>query len=300
VLNQTFSAFELIVIDDGSEDSGPAKVKRFTDKRIRLISQPNTGVSAARNKGIMEARNDYVALLDADDWWDKHFLEEMKNLIERYPDAGLYGCNYYTVKNRTNIPSVVGVNSEFREGYIDYCTVYANTFHVPFNCSFVILPKAIFLKEQGFKTQLRFGEDFDLWIRIALKNKVAYLNKRLAYSNQDVPVHNRALGGNKIYPKESHFVFNLSYLEPNEKQNEQLKKLIDGLRVRLLIRYYLNNKYKKEVKEMLSKVDFSNQPLNYRLIYSLPIPVVKSVFKLRQLGFYVKSRIRSQFTLFCL
>src|ERR1041385_1644883 len=91
VLNQTFEIFELIVINDGSTDDGPDKVKGFSDKRIRLINQTNAGVSQARNKGVDLASYEYIAFLDADDWWDIHFLEEMKGLIEKYSEAALYG-----------------------------------------------------------------------------------------------------------------------------------------------------------------------------------------------------------------
>ena len=159
------------------------------------------------------------------------------------------------------------------------------------NCSFVILSKKVFLAEHGFNEQLRFGEDFDLWIRIALKNRVAFLNKALAYSNQDADAEGRALGMNKFYPKESHYLFNLSYLEPYEKNDKELKKLLDGLRVRSFQPYYLNKKYVNEVKELLSKVNFTEQPIYYRLIYGVPLPVIKAYFVMKYIGYAVKKKI---------
>jgi glycosyltransferase involved in cell wall biosynthesis len=68
--------------------------------KIKIISQANMGVSVARNVGVKAAKYKYIAFLDADDWWNFTFLENMKELIEKYPDAGLYGCNYFIVKNR--------------------------------------------------------------------------------------------------------------------------------------------------------------------------------------------------------
>ncbi|MCX6184716.1 MAG: glycosyltransferase family A protein, partial [Flavobacterium sp.] len=70
VLNQSFTDFELLLIDDGSTDSSPALLNQFTDERIKLISQNNQGVSAARNLGIKEAKAPYIAFLDADDLWE--------------------------------------------------------------------------------------------------------------------------------------------------------------------------------------------------------------------------------------
>jgi len=91
VLNQSFVDFEVIVVDDGSVDSSPKIVSSISDKRIRLISKKNGGPSSARNLGIKEAKNEYIAFLDADDLWAPMFLQEMVDLIHRFPDALCWG-----------------------------------------------------------------------------------------------------------------------------------------------------------------------------------------------------------------
>jgi glycosyltransferase involved in cell wall biosynthesis len=291
LLNQTFTHFELIVINDGSTDNGIDLVKTFDDPRIRIVNQPNSGVSIARNNGVKSAKYNYVAFLDADDWWDIQFLQEMKELIESFPDAALYGCNYYYVKNGINRVADKGLSDGFECGYIDYIKIYGSSFCAPINCSFVVVQKEAFMQSGGFNPVLKLGEDFDLWIRLALCHKVAYLNKPLSYSNQDVPIEQRALGHQKLYSLPNHYIFNLGYLNEAERANPNLKQLLDGMRVRALQPYYLTGNHIKETKELLRMVDICKQPLYYRLYYKSPMVLVKLFFLFRVYGSRLKQRL---------
>jgi len=95
VLNQTVQDFEIVIVNDGSTDKGPDIVSAIKDSRIRLIHQENQGVSAARNKGIAEAKYDLIAFLDADDEWHPQFIEEILNLKSKYPMCDVYATNYF-------------------------------------------------------------------------------------------------------------------------------------------------------------------------------------------------------------
>ena len=297
VLDQTFTDFELIIVNDGSTDDGPAKVRRFTDHRIRMIDQPNAGVSIARNNGVNLAKYDYIAFLDADDWWHPDFLLGMKKLIDAYNDAAIYGCNYFYVKNRQNRISKVGIPESFEAGYINYFKTYANTFTVPFNCSFVVVNRQKFNDVGGFNPKLKFGEDFDLWVRMALKNKVAYQNKPLAYSNQDVQVENRALGFGKLYNKEHHCIFNFGFLKEEEQRNSDLKKLMDGLKLRSLINYRLQRKYTSEIEILFKNINWKTQPAFYRFVYRYPIVIVQFFYASKKLGSVIKQSLIKQWLL---
>lgn len=288
VLSQTYSLFELIIINDGSTDESRQVVARFNDRRITIIDQTNKGVSMARNRGVEQARFEYVAFLDADDWWEPTFLEEMARLIQNYNEADLFGSNYYYVKHGQYRLESKGLPSEFRAGYIDYVSVYGSTFCVLLNCSFVVVSKQAFVRVGGFRQNLRFGEDFDVWIRLALIGKIAYVNIPLAYSNQDVASQNRAIGGYKLYQPEAHFIFNLAYLRETEQQSTALKSLLDGLRVRVLLPYYLAGKYIPEVQAILAEVDFSKQTPYYQRAYQLPTVLVRLYFELMRVGSYCK------------
>lgn len=281
VLGQTYRDFEVIVIDDGSTDQSLEVAKTFENKSITIISQPNSGVSTARNNGVKIAKYPYICFLDADDWWHPTFLEKMKRLITDFPDAGIYGSGYYIVKNGQERIAPIGVPQGFEQGIIDYCEVYAKTLCMPLWTGAVIVPKYIFDEEGGFKSQLKLGEDFDLWIRIALKNKVILVNKPLAYYNQDVDVNNRGVAVHKIYSPENHYIFNLDYLYDNEKNNHRLKILLDKLRVYILLKYRMQKAFPKEYNAEIKKVDFSVQPLGVRLQYYLPVWFLKQYYGLK-------------------
>jgi glycosyltransferase, group 2 family len=289
VLGQTYRDFEVIVIDDGSTDQSLEVAKTFENKSITIVSQPNSGVSTARNNGVKIAKYPYICFLDADDWWHPTFLEEMKRLITDFPDAGIYGSGYYIVKNGQERIAPIGVPQGFERGIIDYCEVYAKTLCMPLTSISVVIPKHIFDEEKGFKSQLKFGEDFDLWIRIALKHKVILVNKPLAYYNQDVDVNNRAIGS-RFYKPEEHMLFS-NY--GDFMHNEGFRFLFERLALYGLLSYYLNDVNKLEVYQILSEINWNKHEHKYLLYYKkFPRWAVKVWFKIIKKLSIIKNRIK--------
>ena len=93
---QTFSDYEVIIVDDGSTDDGPRKVEHRADARIRLIRQANTGPGAARNRGLQDARGELIAFLDADDEWLPDYLAQSVRLLDQYgPDVATVTSGYF-------------------------------------------------------------------------------------------------------------------------------------------------------------------------------------------------------------
>ena len=153
----------------------------------------------------------------------------------------------------------------------------------------VSIPRFVFDEFGGFKPHLKLGEDFDLWIRIALTRKVGFLDEPLAYYYQDSDPVWRGTG--HLTNPRAHMLWNLGYLEQEERSNPDYKRLIDELRVRGLLSYYLSDKYREAAKTELAKVDWHKQPLSVRLRYKSPIPFLKFRRTLKKYGSRIKQRI---------
>ena len=294
ILAQTFTDYELIIMDDGSKDDSYEVASKAIEghcRNCRLIRQKNAGVSMARNNGVAASKGDYLCFLDADDWWDPGFLEEMSRLINAFPDAGIYGTNYTIVnetRRKTRVAQI-GVEKGFEKGYINYCQVYAKTMYMPLCTDTVCIPRSVFEEMSGFHKGVILGEDFILWVRIALKYKVVFINKPMAYYNQDVDGINRGVG--RIHNPRDHMLWNLGSLEEEEVCNHDFKQLIDNLRTYNLMPYYLSSEFHDDAKRELAKVNWDLQPKQLRKQYKKPLLLLKFEYSMKKFGAIVKQKM---------
>ncbi len=185
VFNQTFQDFEVVIVDDGSTDGSVAEVEKFEDQRIRVVRQQNVGVSAARNRGINEAKSDLIAFLDADDEWKPEYLATQYYLYQKYPDCNTYACNYEFRNPEGVVTSTTIRKLTFtgKDGILSNYFEVACCSHPPLWTSAVMVKKRAIQAIGGFPVGIKSGEDLLTWARLAVRGLIAYSKLSLAIFN---------------------------------------------------------------------------------------------------------------------
>lgn len=218
VLRQRFTDFEYLVIDDGSEDETAevALAHAKGDPRMRLVSGAHLGLSAARNKGIREARGKYIAYLDGDDRWDRHFLESQVAMLASLPaeTAAVFCRSRVILENGT--PAFFQWNRPGRYDFDDF--LVANN---PARNGSSLLIKKSFLKDVGgFDEGLHYVEDLECWLRILDKDKA------IMWANRRYLVHQRLRPGQATKDRSS---LDDAILQLLHEQAPKLRRLAAGL-----------------------------------------------------------------------
>ncbi|ALF52922.1 glycosyl transferase family A [Nostoc piscinale CENA21] len=179
VLAQTFSDLELLIVNDGSSDNIVQWANNITDERVKLISQENQGVSAARNTGIMQSNGEYLAFLDADDLWKPTKLEKQILRFEEYPEAGLVYTWTHLVD--TFAKPINRVLASRLEGNVWKQILVANMIG---NGSSAMVRRSCFQTVGLFDPELSGAADRDMWIRIAVHYPFAVVKEPLTLWRQ--------------------------------------------------------------------------------------------------------------------
>lgn len=265
VCEQTYQNFEVIVVNDGSTDNSLYNAQKVNDKRIRIISQKNAGVSAARNAGIKAAKYDYIAFLDADDYWEDNYLEKQVKMILDFPDAALWSTawGYMRCGVKENIKHYPDVG--FQGYVVDYWTMKKST-----NIFFVsasVYKKEVFGAVGGFDERIKYGEDYDMVFRTLLEYKVAFNSTPLVYYVQDA--ENRAM--NRRQQLEYMLPYYIDKYTTYRKLNDSFRLFFDGFCLSLLYKYVVTNGDSfSSVSDILSYINMDET--NWRIKIKLKYP----------------------------
>ncbi len=172
ILNQIFQNLELIIIDDGSKDTTLEVVKSFSDSRIKVFSYPNAGLSASRNRGISQAKGEYISFIDADDLWTPDKLESQWKALQKNPQAAIaYSWTDYIDESSKFIKSGrrIKVNGD----------AFSKLLLINFleNGSNPLIRQEAFEKIGGFDESLLAAEDIDMWLRLAANYEFVCVEK---------------------------------------------------------------------------------------------------------------------------
>lgn len=284
IINQTFTDFELLIINDCSTDKSVEIASKFLSEKVHLIHhEKNSGLAATRNTGIKKATSNYVTFLDADDLWKPHFLEKIFHLIQNFPEARIFGTNYEEIWNKTikkphngseNLPT------DFA-GYVNFFKI--NLKQGLYNHGSVCLHKEVYEKVGFYNENIQLSQDLDFNIRANYHFKLAYDNSvQMSYFMQTDNQLTRSSLQNKTIPDYDNY-------EDWTKNNSDLKKYLD------FERYVLGKRLKKNNdlrwKKMIANIDSNNLNWKQNLLLKLPSSILNLIDKVKLilLKFGIKS-----------
>lgn len=174
-LAQTYKNIEVIIVDDGSTD-GTNSLLACYGNRINYIYQENRGLSAARNRGIREAKGDFIAFLDADDvWFPDKLIMQLKE-FSYSPYVGLVGCGgYFISENGKALEQFIKLNYKSHKNLLN--DLYLK--NIVSGGSEVLVKNKCFERVGMFDESLKAAEDWDMWLRILSKYEARFVEKPL-------------------------------------------------------------------------------------------------------------------------
>ncbi len=273
VLEQSFSDYEIIIVNDGSTDNSEAKILEFKDDRIRYFSKKNEGVSKARNFGIEQAKADFICFLDADDYWHPDFLETMHGQTHKFQEQKVFATAIEIETKNKLIEAQYSISKKAEVEIVNFFE--ASQKECALWTSGICIHKSVFEKVGTFDTKIKHGEDTELWIRIGLQFPIVFIWKIVARYVYDA----ESVSRNWNYFFEP-YTFEKYALE--EKKNPNLKKYMDLNRFSAVIKSKLAHD-KETAAKIYAEIDLMNLDARKRFLLQLPAFILKILIRLQQL-----------------
>lgn len=288
VLSQTYKDWELIIVNDGSSDNSLEVVKNFVDEleiedwRLKILSKPNGGVCSARNRGIREAKGEYVALLDGDDLWDKEYLAEQVKMISDFPKAAMWGINFAEINKGKLVRSLRTALPDGYRGYVENYFQMNGRISDLFCSSSVMIRREVFDKIGLFDERIKYAEDTDMWWRIIATHKVAFYDRYMVFYRYDA--ENRALKRERRLRYYLPYYID-KYQTPIYQSNMVFYRRANHWAASQIRSYYFSaqKEDRLDAQYAIKKIDYSVVPLKYRLLYKWPYKIAIILNKLDKL-----------------
>ena len=274
VLKQSFTDFEVIIVNDGSSDQSLEVIKQFEDSRLLLIDQENHGASHARNQGLKKARGKYIALLDGDDLWELTFLERMDEAIKLHNTQHIFTCAIAHKYDDRITP--VSYSFELNKTILVLDYFEASQDHSILSGSSVVFKKSILSTTGHFDESLKSSEDTDLWIRFGIHYPVVFINDVMVYYVYDRNSLSNTSFNLKDKPKYDNY-------KNEEKNNFYLSKFLDKNRFALAVLSKLNDD-KASFAYYKQSLNKKNLSVKRKVILDSPKWLLKLVLKLKSFG----------------
>lgn len=252
-LSQTYKELEVVIVDDGSTDRTAEIIRSYRDPRIKYHYQPNQGIGAARNKALELSSGKYIAFLDHDDLWLPKKLEKQIALFEKNPELGLVFCDTIFFNEKGDLYNIYKTRKPPRGNVFKHLLDWYFL-----SCETVVIKKDVLKNIGHFSPHMMMAEEYDLFLRIAYKYSIDYVDEPLAKYR----IHEKNYSWGKelqAIEEESEALDRLvkQFPEIMNDFESQLAKKNDNLEIRKVLFFWKENN-KDKAKKLLAKLGIRN------------------------------------------
>ncbi len=277
VLNQTFTDFELIIVNDGSTDNSLKVIEKFNDERINVFSKENAGVSSARNYGIYKSKGEYIAFLDADDTYFKEHLNNLYYFMLQNKGVNIV-CDKYTSDKKIKSSENATITVINKNNILNYFSKSQFPFSL---CNCLIKRKYIENYNLNFEEKLSIGEDINFILKLNQYSKIYLTNKYGLFYNRDD--EDSIMNKLSKYRSLPNYFKNVAIHKYTSLENKKMKKFLQNEYLKIA---FQNRNVKisfQEIKDNIIKINLSIlDKIKYIIIRFIPKIIMNNLKKYKR------------------